>query len=262
MIRPPKQTHRRKVEDLPFESRRHSFLSSGQVLQGWAIEPEMESDGSVVVLVHGWGSSHGNLIRLALPLLRAGHPVFLFDIRHHGDSFPARYVTARHYRDDIVEACREMSGLFPRRAVDLIGHSMGGSTGVLAAVGGAPVQGLISISAPADLWEVWAYYFDKKGLPGKWVVRILNPFWRVRAGVPFKTLDPVSRARELAIPCLILHGSMDESVPAEHANILGEATGTKAVIMEGLDHGNLLDSEELHGEVLSFLGALPASSPT
>jgi len=143
----------------------------------------------------------------------------------------------------------------------LIGHSMGGSTGVLAAVEGAPIQGLISISAPADLWEVWAYYFDRKGLPGKWIVRILNPFWRARAGVPFKTLDPASRARELAVPCLILHGSLDESVPAEHATVLAGATGTKAVIMEGLDHGNLLDNAELHVEVLSFLDSLPAPSP-
>ena len=155
-----------------------------------------------------------------------------------------------------------MNRLFPRRSVALIGHSMGGSTGVLAVVEGAPVQGLISISAPADLWEVWAYYFDRKGFPGKWVVRILNPFWRFRAGVPFKTLDPASRARELAIPCLILHGSMDESVPAEHATVLAEATGTKPVIMEGLDHGNLLDSEGLHEEVVSFLDALPSSCPT
>jgi pimeloyl-ACP methyl ester carboxylesterase len=262
MIRPPKQPHRRKVEGLPFESRRHSFSSSGQALQGWVVEPEIDSGGSVVVLAHGWGSSHANLIRLAVPLLQAGHPVLLFDIRHHGESFPARYVTARHYRDDILEACREISGLFPGRPVALIGHSMGGSTGILAAVEGAPVQGLISISAPADLWEVWAYYFDRKGLPGKWVVRILNPFWRARAGVPFRTLDPASRARELAIPCMILHGSLDESVPAEHATVLSEATGTKAVIMDGLDHGNLLDSEELHGDVLSFLDALSPPAPS
>ena len=261
MIRPPQQTHRRRVERLPFGSRRHSFSSSGQALQGWVVEPERDSGGSVLVLVHGWGSSHGNLIRLAEPLLRAGHPVFLFDIRHHGESPPARYVTARHYRDDIVAACHEMRGVFPGREVVVIGHSMGGATGILAAVEGAPIQGLVSISSPADLWEVWAYYFDRKGLPGKWVVRILNPFWRLRAGVPFETLDPTSRAREMTVPCLILHGSADESVPAEHAAVLAQAVGTGAVVMDGLDHGNLLDSEELHREVLSFLNDLPAPDP-
>ena len=45
-IRPPKQTYRRTVEGLPFESRQHPFSSSGQTLQGWVVEPEIESDGS------------------------------------------------------------------------------------------------------------------------------------------------------------------------------------------------------------------------
>jgi pimeloyl-ACP methyl ester carboxylesterase len=259
-VRPPQQPHRKRVENLPFESKRVSFSSSGQALKGWVTEPETDSGGAILVLVHGWGSSHGNLIRLAVPLLRAGHPVFLFDIRHHGESPPAPYVTARHYRDDIVAACQEMSRLYPKRALALVGHSMGGSTGILAAVEGAPIQGLVSIAAPADLWEVWAYYFDNRGLPGKWIVRILNPFWRLRAGVPFKTLDPKTRAEELNIPCLIIHGSVDESVPAHHATALAEAIGTEAVIMEGMNHGNLLDSEVLHRKILSFLHALPAAA--
>jgi pimeloyl-ACP methyl ester carboxylesterase len=183
--------------------------------------------------------------------------VFLFDIRHHGESPQAPYVTARHFRDDIMAACREMNGLFPQRSVVLIGHSMGGSTGILAAVEGAPIKGLVSISAPADLWEVWAYYFDRKGLPGKWVVRILNPFWRVRAGVPFKTLDPRTRARELTVPFMILHGELDEGVPVEHARVFATAAGIEAVVMEGKDHGDLLDSPVLHEKLLSFLGAIP-----
>ena len=157
-----------------------------------------------------------------------------------------------------MAACREAKALFPQRSVVLAGHSMGGSTGILAAVEGAPVQGLVSISAPADLWEVWAYYFDLKGLPGKWIVRVLNPFWRIRAGVPFKTLDPESRVRELAVPFLILHGSLDESVPAKHALALAAAAGTEAVVMEGMDHGNLLDSPELHERILAFLDTIPA----
>jgi pimeloyl-ACP methyl ester carboxylesterase len=209
-------------------------------------------------LVHGWGSSKGNLIRLARPLLHAGHPVFLFDVRHHGESPPSRFVTARHYRDDTVAACREMSHLFPHRPLALIGHSMGGSCGILAAASGATVHGLVSISAPADLWEVWAYHFDRQGLPGKWVVRLLNPFWRRRAGVPWHALDPTSRTRELTVPFLVLHGTEDESVPVKHASALAAAAGIEPVVLDGLAHSDLLDSRHLHESVLSFLQNLTA----
>ncbi len=259
MIRPPRKVRGRSLQTLPCHVRAHPFNSSGQPLRGWVLEPESDGEGTVAILVHGWGSSHGRMTRLAEPLLQAGHPVFLFDVRHHGDAPDAPYVTARHYRDDIVAATREVARLHPSRPRVLVGHSMGGSCGILAVAEGAPVQGLVSIAAPADLWGVWASFFDRKGLPGKWIVRLLLPFWRVRAGVPFRTLRPEVRARELRVPFLILHGDRDESVDVSHAHILGQVSGTAPVILAGENHNDLLGSEELRRRVLDFLHALEGS---
>ena len=135
---------------------------------------------------------------------------------------------------------------------------MGGSVGVLAAADGAPVQGLVTIGAPADLWEVWAYHLGRKGLPGKWVVKALSPFWRFRAGVPWETLDPMRRAKELELPLLILHGNEDESVPAGHARLLARAGGVEARILIGQGHTDVLEAPELHREVIEFLESLSA----
>jgi alpha-beta hydrolase superfamily lysophospholipase len=256
MIRPPAKKVSRKVEGLPFSSRKILFDSGGIELVGWAVQPEADLGGAAVVLVHGWGSNHENLVRLAAPLLGAGYPVFLFDVRHHGESRGAPYVTARHYRDDTRSACDEAERLFPGRPLALVGHSMGGSAGIVAVAEGAPVQGLVSISAPADLWEVWAYHFDRKGLPGRWVIRVLGPFWRVRAGVPFRILDPVSRIGDLAVPLMILHGDEDESVGVDHGHRLARAAGVDARILVGEGHSDLLESPDLHHEVLGFLEEL------
>ncbi|MFC1660251.1 alpha/beta hydrolase family protein, partial [Gemmatimonadota bacterium] len=114
----------------------------------------------------------------------------------------------------------------------------------------------VSIAAPADLWEVWAYHLDRKWLPGKWVVRLMTPFWRVRAGVPFRVLDPESRARELSLPLLIFHGERDESVHQGHAHRLALAAGVEARILAGQDHSDVLESPELIQELLSFLERL------
>jgi alpha-beta hydrolase superfamily lysophospholipase len=165
-------------------------------------------------------------------------------------------VTARHFRDDSRAAVREVAELFPDRPRALIGHSMGGSAAVLAAVEGAPLQGLVSVAAPADLWEVWAAHFTQRRLPGNLIVKSMAPFWRYRAGVPFPTLDPLARARELKLPFLILHGDQDRSVHVTHARRLGEAAGVEPMILEGEGHDDLLKTPALVEEVVSFLELL------
>jgi pimeloyl-ACP methyl ester carboxylesterase len=253
MIRPRRKVHDRNVRTLPFARREHAFTSLGQSLKGWFLEPGKDGGGAVVVLVHGWGSSHGRMTFLAEPLLRGGHPVFLFDVRYHGESPDAPFVTARHFRDDTLAAVREVRAVYPHRPVVLIGHSMGGSAAILAVAEGAPVDALVTIAAPADLWGVWAHFFDQKGLPGSWIVRAFNPFWRYRAGVPFSTLRPDVRVKELDLPLLLIHGDRDQSVPPEHARILARGAGVEAVVMGGMGHNDILARTELHGELFSFL---------
>ncbi len=272
LIRPPRRPVRGGVASLPYPSRPVAFTSLGQPLTGWLIEPEAAEAGSEaaeaesepaeaesdrlpagVVLVHGWGANHESVLPLAGPLLRAGHPVFVFDVRIHGESPPAPFITARHYRDDVLAAIGKASELLPGRPLVLVGHSMGGVASILAVAEGADVVGLVSISAPADVWDVWARQFQSRGLPGRWIVRTLRPFWRVRAGVPFETLRPDRRARELELPFLVLHGSEDSSVAPWHARRLAEEAGTEAVVFPGKGHSDLMAGSGLHERLLEFL---------
>ena len=259
MIRPPLKPLRKKATDLPFRSESISVASGGYALASWVLYPDEDNGGPVLVFAHGWGSNHGTVARLAGPLLKAGYPSVLFDVRGHGKSRGAPYVTARHFRDDIQAVVREAGERFPGRARVLIGHSMGGSTGVLAVVEGAPIQGFITIGSPADLWEVWAYQLSLKGLPGKWVVRALRPFWRLRAGVPWASLDPENRAKELDLPYLALHGERDESVPPHQAHLLAGAAGVDPRVLLGEGHTDLLESPNLHQEIIEFLESLAHS---
>jgi len=253
VIRPPQKVHAHNVRDLPFEKQERAFSSLGQPLRGWIVKPDTDLGGPVVVLVHGWGSSHGRMTILARPLVESGHPVLLFDVRHHGEAPKAPFVTIRHFRDDTRAAILEMKAAYPDRPVVLIGHSIGGSAGVLAAAEGAQVDGLVSVAAPADLWSVWSDHFNRRGIPGRWIVRLLSPFWRCRAGVPFRALQPDKRAQEVDIPFLILHGDRDMSVPVHHAQMLAGGAGKEAMILEGEGHNDLLGHEALRQAVIAFL---------
>ena len=256
MIRPPLKPIRRRADDLPFFSRSISIPSGAQELSGWVVEPKEDNGGPVLVLVHGWGSNHGTVARLAEPLLGMGYPVVLFDVRHHGESGKAPFVTARHFRDDILATVKRSRGLFPGRALVLIGHSMGGSTGVLAALKDPLLRGFISIAAPANLWGVWAYQLNQKGLPGWAIVKGLSYFLRRRAGEPWDALDPLKLAPDLRLPFMVLHGGKDQSVPVEQAFLLAGAAGVRPWIIPDWGHTDVLESPELHevlGKVLKGL---------
>jgi putative redox protein len=257
MIRPPLKPIRLKVGDLPFPSRSVSIPSGGQRLSGWVVEPRRDNGGPVLVLCHGWGSNHGTMSRLAEPLLGMGYPVLLFDVRQHGESGKAPYVTARHFRDDILAALQFARNLYSGRGPVLVGHSMGGSTGILAAARDPTLKGLISIGAPADLWGVWAYQLNLKGLPGSAIVRGLGFFLRRRAGEPWDALDPMKRASELRLPFVVMHGAEDESVLVDQAYLLARAAGVEPWVFPGWGHTDVLDSPELHRALGKVLKAIP-----
>lgn len=254
MVRPPVRPFERTPEDLPFRYEDVGFTSSGeQRLRGWILHPERDGGKAAVVVVHGWGSNSGNVLRLAAPLVRSGHPVLAFDVRHHGRSALAPYVTVRHYRDDVAAAARFLRTRFPDRPRFVVGHSMGGATAVLAAAEGAPVEGVALVASPAELFEIWAGYLDDRGMPGSLVVRICFPFWRWRVGVPFNRLVPETRISELELPVLVVHGSDDRRVPPEHGRRLARGAGVDPVVVDGAGHSDVLDDPRLHRTLEMFL---------
>lgn len=235
----------------------------GITLRGEWIEPAGTArDRPVVVLIHGWTGNSGTMLYVARPLLEAGYPVFTFDVRHHGRSDDAPFVTIRHFRDDLAHAVRVVRERRPGAPVLVVGHSLGGSAALLVGSAGAPVDGIAVIAAPADLMEVTAGMFSDRGLPGGLLTGVLRPFWQRRAGVPFRDLDPAEGARRLGLPLLVAHGDRDARVPEEHAVRLAGNAGTEVLWIEGAEHKNILDRLELHEALVAFVDAAARESET
>lgn len=235
----------------------------GITLRGEWIEPAYTSpDRPVAVLVHGWTGNSGTMLFVARPLVEAGYPTFVFDVRRHGRSDDAPYVTIRHFRDDLKHAIAVARQRRPAAPIVVIGHSLGGTAALLAATEGVPVSGVALIAAPADLMEVTAGMFSDRGLPGGLIAGALRPFWQRRAGVPFRELDPLESATDLGVPLLVTHGERDSRVPAAHARRIAESAGTEVIWIDGAEHKDILARPELHESLLAFVTAIAESSPT
>lgn len=91
-------------------------------------------DGPVMLFAHGFGCDQ-TMWRMLTPAFERDHKLVLFDYVGHGGSARTayeakRYSTLHGYATDIIEICDEL-GL---RDVTLVGHSVSGMVGLLAAI--------------------------------------------------------------------------------------------------------------------------------
>jgi len=267
VVRPPPRPADRSVRDLRSSYEELRIPSGDHQLGAWLLPAAREDDGRpgaratagrpLVLLAHGWGASHGIVLRLAEPLVRRGYDVLLFDVRGHGGNAPLPYVTVRCFRDDLMAVVEHARRRFPGRRIVVAGHSFGGAAAVLAAADGAAIDGLVLIATPSDVVRITAEYLTSRGMPGALVVATLRPFWWRRVGGTFLRLTPSRRIRELDLPLLIIQPELDMRVARTHAERLAAAAGVDYHLVPGSEHTDVLEAPMTLRLIEEFLEGVP-----
>lgn len=259
IVRPGRRDIERTVPELGVEHEDLVIPSGDQELHAWLLKPgEPHPDEPLILIAHGWGANYGVALRLAEPLAERGHDVLLFDVRGHGRNPELPAVTVKHFRDDVMAVARYAADRFPGRRLVLVGHSMGGAAGVLAAADGAPIEGLVLIAAPSDVLRITAEYLTDHGMPGAFLVNLLRPFFWRRVGGTFRPLTPSRRIRELDLPILIIQPELDTRVVRPHAERLASAAGLEYHLIEGREHTDVLSAPETRQLVEDFVARTPS----
>ncbi len=257
VVDPAPRPFERTVPELGLEHEDLVIPSGDHELAAWLLKPaEAQPYEPLLLVAHGWSANYSTVLRLAEPLAEAGHEVLLFDVRGHGRSEPVPYVTIRHFRDDLMAVARYAARRFPDRQLVLVGHSLGGSAGVLACADGAPIDGLVLIAAPSDVLRVTAEFLSDQGLPGTLLATILRPFFWRRVGGSFRPLTPSRRIRELDSPIIIIQPENDARVDRAHAERLSAAAGQPYELIEGYEHTDVLAAPETLRLIEEFLERL------
>ncbi len=186
-----------------------------------------------IVVVHGFTNSWRTpRVQRVMAAMSRFAGVVAFDMRGHGRSGGVTTVGDAEILD--VSAGVRWARELGYRSVVTVGFSMGGSVVLRqAALEPEPVDAVVSVSAPAFWYyrgtRVMRLVHQLVERPGGRAlmrakgVRVTSQAWADPLPVP-----PAEAAALVAVPLLVVHGTVDHYFPVEHAHAIHQAALTGA----------------------------------
>ena len=243
-------------------------LGSGLFYRAW---PANDQASAVVLISHGLGEHSGRYEHVAAAFNSAGFHVFALDHIGHGKSPGKRAFVSRfsELTDGVAELRAHIAHDFPSMPVYLVGHSLGGLIAASTVLDAAKdYAGLLmtgpalGVPAPPPAWQVLLLRLFSAITPGLKALELdAKAICRDPAVVDDYVADPLvnheniparmvvslfdegarvmSRARDINLSVLLLHGAEDQltsaSASTEFVDMLA-SSDKQCTIYEGMYH--------------------------
>jgi dipeptidyl aminopeptidase/acylaminoacyl peptidase len=249
--------------------------ADGSTLRGWLVPGSGDgadaNRGIGIVAAHARGGDRRGYLE-HLPSFHArGFTTLLFDFREHGmsDGAGRGMSLGQHEAEDISAAVRFLKESQHLQHVGIIGHSLGGSSVILAAAQDSQIDAVVAESSIAsfdayvgDMTEQWV---EQRRVPS------LRPLWQgwwprmvVDLSARRMQLDevraPIDVISQIAPrPLLLIHGTHDDVVAPSHSErLLAEAGEPRDLwLVPDVTHSTSYTAfpPEYFGRVVGFFSA-------
>lgn len=215
-----------RFENVLFKSRDNETLLSGWFFS--ASENGYADSGMTLVMAHGYSQNrqepHLPALALAAKLVAAGFTVLMFDFRNAGKSGGDVTTVGYFEKLDLLGAIDYAVKRSEEHLIGLIGFSMGAATSLLAAAEDKRIGAIVADSPFYSLRE-----YLQENMP-RWTNLPHIPFtWLILRMIPFMLKVDINRInpwqaieRIMPRPILFIHGTEDETIPAENSRRLLE----------------------------------------
>ena len=217
-------------------------------LFSWFIATKKSSP--LIIIMHGWGSNSEHMLPIAAVFYQAGINVLLLDSRCHGKSDGDTFSALPRFAEDINHAVNRARKTLPFNGeVILLGHSVGAAATLYAASKRNDISAVISISSFGNPQWLMTRYFQQFKLP-QFLVKFLLFYIQWVIGHRFNEIAPVNSIKRIQVPTLVVHGTHDNTVPIEDAQLIHKNNQNGYLLtIDGADHESV-DKLETHGELL------------
>ena len=197
--------HQRKV---------HVKSNDGLKLQGYLINNKRNHN--YVIVVHGFTSSHIDMINRAQKFNELNNNVLLIDLRGHGDS-EGKYITMGiKDSEDIKTWCEYLVKKQGAKKIILYGVSMGAASVMMSLDKNLPKEVKYAIEDCGFTSPYEEYKYQLKNLfhlPAFPILNICSLYAKLIAKFDFKKYSSINSVANTNIPLLMIHGTKDTFVP-------------------------------------------------
>ena len=233
--------------------RPHFTASDGIELVAYQWLPKEKANANILLL-HGFNEYSGAFNRVGEYFAKQGLRVFAIDQRGFGRSaHRGLWSSSERMAEDAREMAKLIHDVEPDKPLVIVGTSMGGAVGLLAAGTGPVAADGLALVAPAvwtrqtqPFYQRWALEIAKVVAPSwsptgeslnirptdniEMLREIWQSPWMISGGSRIDTVDGLvnlmdkafAAAPENKVPTLLLYGKKDELVPEQPINLLWE----------------------------------------
>ncbi len=243
----------------------------GVKLRAWLLHPE-HWGGEAALVLHGFVDSRAAMLDHARLLLRHGYAVLAPDSRGHGESGGAAISFGVREADDVRAWADWLCARLHIQTFIGLGQSMGAAVLINALPGERRLERIIAES-PFTTFREAAYdrLAGRAGIPA-WLAHLaFRPigelaflYVRWRYGFNLHDTRPVDALRDAGQPVLLIHGSADEAILADHSRRLQAVSGAEYWEVPGAGHTEPIRvaAEEYEQLVIAWLAtSRPAENP-
>ena len=219
--------------------------SDGVVLRGWLFR-NGQSNGNMVVLLHGQGDNRAGMLNYVRLFLWNDYSVLSPDMRAHGESGGELATYGVTESEDVGRWINWLEETEKPQCLFGLGESMGSAI-LLQALRAEP--GFCAVIAESSFASFREIAYDRAGRiagGGEMLGRtLLRPgvqagflYARVWYGVDFDRAEPARAVAASRVPLLLIHGLEDISIPPRHSRMILESRpqGTELWEVEGAEH--------------------------
>ncbi|MBM2813107.1 MAG: menH 2 [Chloroflexi bacterium] len=244
--------------DLGWEYEPVSFLTrDGLTLRGWYIPRSGGSaTQSVVIVLHGYPFSKGHMLG-TIRELHERHDVLLFDFRYFGDSDGSMTTLGFQEHQDVQAAVEYLSGR-ETGPIGVWGTSLGAAVALLALPHTDGIRAVVADSPYSDLHSMSMDYYFSKPVFSPIMAAFTDLLSRVFIGVSTRAVSPADAVRGTRVPILLIHGSADSTIPADHFHRMRDALAgspqAEFWMVEDAEHGlaHVREPDTYQSRVMDF----------